>query len=165
MAQEIPKQETRRIVRVLMTDIDGSLSLERALRKVKGIRFMFAKSVCTAMGMDPKKKIGQMAESDIKAVEGFIKKPQLPAWMKNRRKDPESGEDLHLTMSDLDLKKRDDINSLRKMRAYKGIRHELGQPVRGQRTRSSFRTQKTVGVSRKAIQQKAKPKAAEEKKK
>ena len=176
MAQETPKhetvkqetkQETRRIVRIMTTDIDGSLSLERALRKVKGIRFMFAKSVCTATGMDPKKKIGHMADSDIKAVEAFIKNPQLPTWMKNRRRDPETGADMHLTMADLDLKKRDDINSLRKMRAYKGIRHELGQPVRGQRTRSSFRTQKTVGVSRKNIQQaaKAKPKAAEEKKK
>jgi hypothetical protein len=37
------------------------------------------------------------------------------------------------------------------MRAYKGVRHELGQPVRGQRTRSSFRTQKTVGVARKKV--------------
>ena len=163
--REAPKQEGKRIVRIMTTDIDGSLSLERALRKVKGIRFMFAKSVCIATGMDPKKRIGIMAESDIKTVEAFIKKPQLPSWMKNRRKDPESGEDMHLTMADLELKKRDDINMLRRIRAYKGIRHELGQPVRGQRTRSSFRTQKTVGVSRKSIQQaaKAKPKTEEKK--
>ncbi len=158
------KQETRKIVRVMTTDIGGSLNVERALRKIKGVSFMFSKSVCTATGVDPKKKIGTLSESEIKMLENFIKTPQLPAWVLNRRKDPETGETTHLTMATLDLKKRDDINLLRKMRAYKGIRHELGQPVRGQRTRSSFRTQKTVGVSRKAVQQAARAKPKEEKK-
>lgn len=160
-------QETaqKRIVRIMTTDIDGSLNVERAMRKIKGISFMFSKATCTATGMDPKRKIGSLAENEIKMLEGFIKKPQLPAWMRNRRKDPETGEDLHLTMAELDLKKREDINLLRKVRAYKGIRHELGQPVRGQRTRSSFRTQKTVGVSRKKIQQAAKAAPKKEEKK
>jgi hypothetical protein len=35
------------------------------------------------------------------------------------------------------------------MRCYKGIRHELGLPCRGQRTRSSFRTGGIVGVVKK----------------
>ncbi|KHO48039.1 MAG: small subunit ribosomal protein S13 [archaeon GW2011_AR5] len=162
---EAPKQETqRRIVRVMTTDIDGSLSVERALRKIKGVSFMFSKSVCTATGIDRRKKIGLLSEAEVKTIEGFIKKPQLPKWMLNRRKEPENGDDAHLTMADLDFRKREDINTLRRIRAYKGIRHELGQPVRGQRTRSSFRTQKTVGVSRKSIQQASKPKPKEEKK-
>lgn len=158
--------QEKRIVRILTTDIDGSLNIERALRRIKGVSFMFSKSVCIATGTDPKKKINQLSDGEIKTIEGFIKKPQLPGWMLNRRKDPETGEDMHLTMADLQLKKRDDINTMRRIRAYKGIRHELGQPVRGQRTRSSFRTQKTVGVSRKSIQQaaKAKPKTEEAKK-
>ncbi len=154
-----PKQEIRRIVRILTTDIDGSLNVERALRRIKGVSFMFSKSVCIATGIDPRKKVGTLGENEIKTLENFIKNPHLPAWMLNRRKDPETGETLHLTMANLDLKKRDDINMLRKMRAYKGIRHELGQPVRGQRTRSSFRTSKSVGVSRKKIIQAAKSSA------
>jgi len=162
MAQETPQQ--RRIVRILTTDIDGSLSVERALRRIKGVSFMFSKSVCTATGIDGKRKVGLLNEAEVKTLEGFIKKPTLPRWMLNRRKDPESGDDTHLTMADLDFRKREDINTLRRIRAYKGIRHELGQPVRGQRTRSSFRTQKTVGVSRKSIQAAAKPKPKEEKK-
>lgn len=161
MAQETAQ---KRIVRIMTTDIDGSLNVERALRRIKGVSFMFSRAVCTATGMDPKRKIGNLNESEIKMLEGFIKKPQLPVWMRNRRKDPETGEDMHITMAELDLKKREDINLLRRMRAYKGIRHELGQPVRGQRTRSSFRTQKTVGVSRKQIAAKAKAKQKEEKK-
>ena len=160
-------QETglRRIVRVMTTDIDGSLSVERALRKVKGISFMFSKSVCTVIGVDPRRKLGSLNDAEVKMIEAFIKKPQLPRWMLNRRKDPETGEDTHITMAELDLRKRDDINLMRRIRAYKGIRHELGQPVRGQRTRSSFRTQKTVGVSRKKILQAAKPAPKKDEKK
>lgn len=164
MAQETAAAQ-KRIVRIMTTDIDGSLHVVRALRRIKGVSFMFSRAVCTATGMDPRRKVGTLSESEVKTLEGFIKKPQLPAWMQNRRKDPETGENIHVTMAELDLKRREDINLLRKMRAYKGIRHELGQPVRGQRTRSSFRTQKTVGVSRKQIAAKAKAKPKEEGKK
>lgn len=144
----------------MTTDIDGSLSVERGLRKIKGIRFMFSRATCIAMGIDPRKKLGEMSDHDIKSIEAFIKNPQLPSWMLNRRKDPETGNNLHLTMSDLDLRKREDINTMRRIRSYRGIRHELGQPVRGQRTRSSFRTSRSVGVQKKKIVQAAKPAAA-----
>jgi len=45
----------------------------------------------------------------------------------------------------------DDINMMRKIRCYKGIRHETGQKVRGQRTKSTGRTGSTVGVSKKKV--------------
>ena len=38
---------------------------------------------------------------------------------------------------------------MKKIRCYRGIRHETGQKVRGQRTRSNGRTGLTLGVSRK----------------
>lgn len=141
--------DTRKIVRILYTDVNGSLGTERALRKIKGISFMFSRNLCISLGIDGRKKIGDVSEDEIKRIESFIKAPAFPAWMLNRRKDPETGKDLHAVMSELDLKKREDINNLRRIRAYKGVRHEMGQPVRGQRTRSSFRTQKSVGVQKK----------------
>jgi len=42
---------------------------------------------------------------------------------------------------------------LKKMKSYKGWRHSLGQPVRGQRTRSHFRKGSAIGV----MKTKAKP--------
>ena len=44
-----------------------------------------------------------------------------------------------------------DIKMLKKIKSYKGIRHSLGLPVRGQRTRSNFRKNKgkVMGVKRK----------------
>ena len=64
----------------------------------------------------------------------------------NRRKDIESGETKHLIGSELELQKEFDIKRLKKIRSYRGLRHALGQPVRGQRTRSHFRAKKRKAV-------------------
>ena len=84
--------------------------------------------------------------------------------MRNRRKDLYTGKDLHLIGSEIDLIKREDINLLKKIRAYRGIRHEKGLPVRGQRTRSHKRTGLTVGVIRKKEMAKKKEEGKEGKK-
>jgi small subunit ribosomal protein S13 len=46
--------------------------------------------------------------------------------------------------------------------SYKGIRHKRGQKVRGQRTKSTGRTEGTIGVNVEAIQEEAAEEAAEE---
>ncbi len=154
------KLEARKIVRLMEADVDGALSTERALRKIHGISFMFSRAICTSAGIDRRKKIGELSEEEIKRLEGTIRNPQFSVWLFNRRKDVETGNDMHAVSSALALKKREDINFLKRMRAYRGIRHELGLPVRGQRTRSSFRTQKTVGVAKKKVIAAAKAAAA-----
>jgi small subunit ribosomal protein S13 len=50
----------------------------------------------------------------------------------------------------MDMRKQEDINILKKIRGYRGIRHENGQKVRGQRTKAHGRTGLTVGVVKKA---------------
>lgn len=164
-----PVSEPKRIVRLLATDIDGRLPVGRALRKIKGIGFMFSNAICLSSGIDPKKKLGLLGEAEIKGLEEHFRnlsqgKADLPKWMLNRRRDVELGEDIHLIGSALDLRKREDINIMKRIRAYRGIRHELGLPVRGQRTRSSFRKNKTVGVSRKKALAARKAAPKEEKK-
>jgi len=144
------KEKIRGIVRLIATDIDGHLPLERGLRQIKGISFQVSKAICITAGVDPKKKIGALTEDELKKVEEAIKNPKFPSWLFNRRRDPETGEDLHIVgPAKLELKVREDINLMKRIKCYKGIRHSLGLPVRGQRTRSSFRTQKAVGVKKK----------------
>jgi len=74
--------------------------------------------------------------------------------MLNHRKDMETGEDIHVTGSNIDLRFRDEINIMKKIRSYKGIRHERGLCVRGQRTRGNNRRGLSLGVSKKSVQKK-----------
>jgi small subunit ribosomal protein S13 len=69
--------------------------------------------------------------------------------MINRQHDWSTGADLHIVGVDVDLVKRDDVNVMRMIRCYKGVRHEQGQKVRGQRTRANGRTGMTMGVLKK----------------
>ena len=72
--------------------------------------------------------------------------PDIPDYMKNRRLDRETGKTAHLYGTDLDIARDFDIKRLKKIKAYKGIRHAAGQPVRGQRTKSHFRKNKIVAI-------------------
>lgn len=162
----VRKEEVKTIVRVAGTDLDGEKPTIRAIRKIKGISYATSKAICRLAGIDPQTKLGQLGEKDIERLEKIIKDPikfNIPSFLVNRRKDRETGEDLHLTGADLDIAKRFDIQRYIDLRTYRGWRHMLGQPVRGQRTRSSFRERgKVVGVIRK--KQVTKPAKKEEKK-
>jgi len=104
------------------------------------------------MGVNPREKIGNLSDEDIEKIRKVIEddiENILPPWMMNHRKDFYTGEDAHILSTDLDLQKQDDINRLKRIKCYRGIRHEKGLPVRGQRTRSNGRRGLAVGVSRK----------------
>ncbi|HDD71594.1 MAG TPA: 30S ribosomal protein S13, partial [Candidatus Aenigmarchaeota archaeon] len=93
----------------------------------------------------------ELSEAQIEKLEEIIKDPAkfgIPSFLFNRRKDWETGKDLHLTSSELEIQTKFDIQRMIDIKCYKGIRHMLGLPVRGQRTRSSFRKGRTVGVIR-----------------
>jgi small subunit ribosomal protein S13 len=163
-------KELRTIVRVMGADLDGEKPIIRALRGIKGISYSMSKAVIDVSGYDGNMKLGSFGEQDIQKIEQIIRNPEnygIPAWMLNRRKDRESGKDMHYSGSDLIVSKKFDIQRMIDLKTYKGNRHMLGLPVRGQRTRSSFRKGRVVGVVRKAVlaqmQKSAGP--AEEKKK
>jgi len=140
-------EKIKGIVRLVATDIDGNLSVERGLRKIKGIGFAFSRAICIATNIDPKKKIGLLSEDELKNIENAIQNPNLPDFLFNRRKDIETGKNLHIVgASKLELVKREDINLMKRIKCYKGVRHSYGLPVRGQRTRSTHHHHKTIGV-------------------
>lgn len=141
----------RGIVRVAESDCDGSKKLENALLRVRGIGFATAKAVVHISGFDPNTLLGRLTDEDVLKLENIIRNPEkfgIPVSMLNRRNDPVTGETKHLVSSELAFIKKSDIDTMKKIRCYKGIRHELGLPVRGQRTRASFRTGMVAGVSK-----------------
>jgi len=147
------------IVRIAEVDIPGEKRLRNALLHVKGIGHSLAKGIAIAAGLDPEIMIGSLSDEELKKLEDVIKNPLkygIPYHMLNRRFDPVTGEHKHLVGSDLVIAVKSDIDLMKKIRSYKGIRHELGLPVRGQRTRTSFRKGMIVGVSRKKKEKKKK---------
>ncbi len=135
------------LVRIMSTDIPGSKKIYAGLTRIKGVSWSFANALCKKLRIDKNKKTEELTKEEIKKIEEFIKNPELPAFLLNRRKDLETGKDKHLSVSDLDLVKSFDIKRLKKIRSYRGKRHSVGLPVRGQRTKAHFRSKgKAVGV-------------------
>lgn len=148
----MPEEEFRHIARVAGSDLDGKKKVEYGLTKIHGIGIRVAGAICETTGVDKSKLVGHLSEkeSDIltEAVENLQKKG-IPQWMYNRKKDYATGNDVHVLGSELMMSLRDDLNRLRKIRSYRGIRHERGLPVRGQRTRTGFRGGVAVGYDKK----------------
>ncbi|HDI03176.1 MAG TPA: 30S ribosomal protein S13 [Candidatus Pacearchaeota archaeon] len=150
------KTKEEEVVRIAATDIPARLSVYAGLTKIKGISWSVSNAICNILNIEKNKRLKELSEEEIEKIEKFLKKPELPSWLMNRRKDRETGEDKHLITTDLELAKEFDIRRLKKIKCYRGVRHALGLPVRGQRTRSHFRKGKTVGVIRKKVEQKKK---------
>ncbi len=154
----------RYIVRIMNTDIDGNKSLMMGIQNVKGVGPRVAGVVAKRTGIKPTEKMGNLSEVQTDEIEKIIASyPEFaPHWAVNRQNDVETGEDSHVFGIDLGVANKDDINRMKMIRCYKGVRHEQGQKVRGQKTRSNGRTGLTMGVSRQKVQQ---PGAAAEEKK
>jgi len=151
--------EFRHIIRIEGVDLDGNKKIELALTGLRGVGMNLSRSIIRVSGIDPNVKLGNLDDKSIEKIKNVLENPKkfnIPVWMLNRKKDYETGEDKHIFESQLAIMNRDDINRLKKIRAYRGIRHELGLPVRGQRTKSSFRKGRAIGVSRKRALRKEK---------
>jgi small subunit ribosomal protein S13 len=121
------------------------------LVKIKGLGINLSKAVIKKANLRGDLIIGNLTDSEIQKIEEVLKnlkKYDIPSWLLNRSKDLETGEDLHLMGSDLILRVKSDIDNMRQTRSWKGTRHSLGLKVRGQRTKTSGRTGRAVGVRR-----------------
>ncbi len=144
-----PEIREESLVRVLSTDLPGNKKVFVGLTRIKGVSWSFANAACRILKIDKNRKISELTKQEIDKLSEFIKNPSMPVFLLNRRKDRESGNSSHVIGGDLDMRKEFDIKRLKKIRSYKGWRHALGQPVRGQRTKSHFRKKgkkKAVGV-------------------
>jgi small subunit ribosomal protein S13 len=139
------------LVRIANTDIEGEMPLYLALPKIKGVGRRVSIRVLDHIQLDRYQRIGDMSDEDVDKIQSAVENIHeiLPNWMMNRQKDFDSGDDIHVTSSEVPMTRRDDINRLKKIRAYRGIRHERGHKVRGQRLKSNGRTGLVLGVTRK----------------
>jgi small subunit ribosomal protein S13 len=139
------------IIRIANTDIDGNKNIIHGLTSIKGVGMHIATLIADTSGVDTKLKMGDLSEAQIEKIRKAIEdlETTAPSWMLNHRKDYETGKNMHLIGTEIDTRLRDEINIMKKIRSYRGIRHERGLPVRGQRTRANNRTGLALGVSKK----------------
>ena len=144
---DIKKKEAIKIVRILGTDIPSSKKLLYGFSKIKGISYIFSNALCNCLKLDKNRTIESLSDDEILKVEDFLQNPQkkeLPIWLLNKQKDSENGENLHLAGKDIDFDLIKQRRHLFKIRTYKGLRARLKLPLRGQRTKSNFRRNKTL---------------------
>ena len=168
MSEETPQEQDdddlRYFVRIGQTDLDGTKSVERSLSEMNGIGRRTARIIAEEAGVDRTATFGALDEGDIddvvERVENYAQ--EVPGWLANRQNDFFSGETTHEIGNDLQLTRQQDINRMKMINSYKGARHMRGQKVRGQRTKSTGRTEGTIGVNVEEIREEAAAEAAEE---
>ena len=144
-------QEYRHIVRIIGNDIPGARKAVVGLTQIKGIGYSFATAVLDTLKINTNTSIGFLSESDVQSIEKLITNPiagNFPLWFLNRRKDIETGKNLHLLTSDIPFTLRNDIERERTTSSWRGYRHMYGLKVRGQCTRTTGRKGGAVGVAK-----------------
>lgn len=155
----VEQDQHETLVRVFGYDLPGSKNLYTALTRIKGISWAISNALCLKLGYPRSKKVSELSKDELSKVEAYLHQLDVPDYLKNRCSDPETGKTSHLYGTDLDIARDFDIKRMKKIKSYKGIRHSSKLPVRGQRTRSHFRTRgRATGMTKKTAPKKEAPK-------
>ena len=99
-----------------------------SLTYVRGIGRTSSKKILQKVGLDVNIKIKDLAETELAKIREVIAAD-------------------YLVEGDLSQRERDSINRLKNINAYRGLRHKLNLPVRGQRTKTNARTKRGKRVT------------------
>ena len=143
------------IIRIANSDVSGEERLVNALTSIRGIGPRISNAIVQKLKLDPNKLAGKLDDKNIADIENAIMNlnDYVPDWLLNRQKDYDTGEDIHPVSVELKMTHDEDLNRMKKVKSYKGIRHASGHKVRGQRTYSNGRKGLALGVSRKKVTQ------------
>ncbi len=139
------------IIRIANSDVSGEERLANALTSIRGIGPRISNAIVQKLKLDPNKLAGKLDDKNVVDIEKAIMNlnDYVPDWLLNRQKDYDTGEDIHPVSVELKMTHDEDLNRMKKVKSYKGIRHASGHKVRGQRTYSNGRKGLALGVSRK----------------
>jgi len=123
-----------------------------ALTDIKGVGRRFANLVCKKANVDLSRRAGELSKEEIEKLVTIIQHPdqfKIPNWFLNRQKDFKTGAHSQIVSNTIASVLRDDLQRLKKIRAHRGLRHYWHWRVRGQHTKTTGRSGRTVGVSKK----------------
>ena len=130
-------------------DVEGDKKITVALSKVKGVGYNFAQVLIQKLNINPYIRVGLLTDKELNDIENALKDPNkigITYLYLNRRKDMDTGSNIHLLTSDLDFIVSNDIDRENSIMSWRGYRHMFGLRVRGQCTRTTGRRDSAVGV-------------------
>ena len=124
------------MARLLGVDIPNRKKVEYSLRYIYGVGPTRAKEILDAVEIDPNCRTQDLTEQELSLITNYIIDKKI------------------MVEGDLRRAITNNLKRLQSIRCYRGLRHQRGLPVRGQRTITNARTRKggrkTVGVVRKS---------------
>ena len=138
------------IIRIANSDVSGEERLGFALTSIRGVGPRISNAIIQKLKLNPEELAGNLTDKDVDEIENAVQNINefVPSWLLNRQKDYDTGENIHPVSVDLKMVHDDDLNRMKKVKSYKGIRHSSGHKVRGQRTYSNGRKGLALGVSK-----------------
>lgn len=109
--------------RVIGIDIPDSKRLEISLTYIYGVGRKLSSEIIAKLGLDPNMRAQKLTEDEIAKINAILQSE-------------------YVVEGDLRRQVQNNIKRLISIHSYRGMRHRIGLPVRGQRTRSNSRTRK-----------------------
>lgn len=109
--------------RVIGIDIPPHKRLEISLTYIYGIGRCLSNEIIAKLGLDPSMRAEKLSQDDIARINALLQTD-------------------YVVEGDLRRQIQNNIKRLISIHCYRGLRHRLGLPVRGQRTRTNARTRK-----------------------
>ncbi len=111
------------MARISGVDLPKNKRADIGLTYIYGVGRTTASKICEVAGIDPSIKIGDLNDDHVKKIREFI--------LQNLKVEGALKSEINMN-----IKRLIDIGS------YRGLRHKLGLPARGQRTSTNARTRK-----------------------
>lgn len=110
------------MIRIAGVILEENKHISIALRKIYGIGKFKSLYICKKTEISPQIKVSELKESDISKIQNIIANFEVEGNLRTRI--------------------RMNIKRLKDIKCYKGYRHKINLPVRGQRTKTNARTRK-----------------------
>ena len=109
--------------RVLGVDIPSDKQIQYSLQYLYGVGLFIAREACHKVGVDPARQASDLNEEEVSRLAALLEREYTVEGPLRRLVNQ-------------------NIGRLREVKCYRGMRHRMGLPVRGQRTKTNARTRK-----------------------
>lgn len=109
--------------RMMGVDIPNDKQVQYSLTYLYGVGLYVAREVCQKLSIDPTRRASDLTEEELSRISTMLERDYTVEGPLRRQ----------VTQN---------IGRLREIKCYRGVRHRVGLPVRGQRTKTNARTRK-----------------------